>query len=408
MKQLSVAICGCGIGGLALGILLRRAGHTVIAIDQFTQAAPVGSGFLLQPTGLAILKQLGLLDAVEPHGRVIERFFGCDAASGRLVLDLRYDALKGALHGLAVQRSAVFDSLYAAAKEAGVEFRTGMTVTATELVGQNRRVIFADETRSEPFDLIVDAMGQRSVLRPKDSALLRYGALWASLDWPKDAGFSPTAGEQRYQNASKMIGVVPIGTSNGSDVPKAAFFWSIKGNDLAAWRNAPLSAWKNEVTALWPATKHLTDQINSHDDLTFAQYRHSTLSTPCAPALVHIGDSYHATSPQLGQGANMALLDAYALAQGIERGQSIEAAFDHFIWARALHVRLFQSMSWAFTPVYQSDSRVLPMLRDYIVAPLAKLPPAPTFLAKMVTGLLGNPLGRLGLQPVGAGTRRRS
>jgi len=408
MKQLSVGICGCGIGGLALGILLQRAGHEVVAFDQFKEAAPVGSGFLLQPTGLAILKELGLLDTIEPHGRVIERFFGRDADTGRLVLDLQYNALKDSLYGLAVQRSAVFDALYYAAEEAGVEFRTGKTITATEVISQRRLVVFKNEIRSEPFDLVVDALGQRSVLRPKKSSLLRYGALWASLDWPEEAGFSPTAGEQRYQNASKMIGVVPIGTSNDSATPKAAFFWSLKGDDLAAWRERPLDDWKDEVTALWPATKHLTDQINSHDDLTFAQYRHSTVTIPCATAFAHIGDSFHATSPQLGQGANMALLDAYALAQGIEREQSLESAFDHYVWSRSMHVRLFQTMSWAFTPVYQSDSSVLPLLRDYVVAPLAKLPPAPTFLAKMVTGLLGNPLGRLGLQPVGAGARRRN
>ncbi|MCL4139889.1 UNVERIFIED_CONTAM: hypothetical protein GTU68_065768, partial [Idotea baltica] len=291
--------------------------------------------------------------------------------------------------------------LYAAAQDAGVEVKTGHTITKTRLTGTDRKIGFANGTWSEPFGLVVDALGQRSVLRPKRASTLSYGALWASLDWPT-SGFSDLAGEQRYHRASKMIGIVPIGTTEISSTPKTAFFWSLKGCDLAAWRTSKLETWKEEVRALWPETDVLLSQINSHDDLTFAQYRHSTLANPCASALVHIGDSYHATSPQLGQGANMALLDAYALAQGLENNIALESAFDHFLWARAAHVRLFQAMSWMFTPVYQSDSSTLPFLRDHVVAPVAKVPPVPRLLAKLVTGLLGNPLGRLGLVPVGA------
>jgi len=350
MQKQSIAICGCGISGLTLGILLCRQGHEVVAYDQFDSPKPVGSGFLLQPTGLAVLDALGLLDEVEKHGCVHE------------------------LNGLAIQRNAVFDALYAAGQAAGMTFHAGKTITSSELRGTQRRIVFADGTRTEPYDLVIDAMGQRSVLRPKQSTLLRYGALWASLDWPEGSGFTTNAGEQRYFKSSKMIGIVPIGTSQVSSTPKMAFFWSIKDDEVAAWRDTPLSVWKDEVTALWPETSQILDQVSNHDDLTFAQYRHSTLSAPVAPALAHIGDSYHATSPQLGQGANMALLDAYALAQGLEKADTLDSAFDHYIWARALHVRLFQSMSWAFTPIYQSDSAALPFLRDNILAPLVKLP----------------------------------
>lgn len=388
--------------------MLARAGHRVVAFDQFERAAPVGSGFLLQPTGMSVLQSLGLLEAVAVHGAVITRFFGRDSDAGRLVLDLRYDALNGGLHGLGVLRSAVFDVLFQAAQDAGVGIETGKTVTGTETAAAGRKIVFADGGRSAPFDLVVDALGQRSVLRPVTSAVLRYGALWASIDWPDDAGFDPNSGEQRYRRASKMIGVVPSGTSAQHKVPQATFFWSIRGDDLPAWQAAPLDGWKDEVRALWPQTEPLLDKVTGHDDLTFAQYRHSTLACPVAPALAHIGDSYHATSPQLGQGANMALLDAYALAQGMMRGATVEDAFDHYLWARAAHVRLFQAMSRAFTPVYQSDSAMLPLLRDHIVAPISRVPPVPRLLAKMVTGLLGNPLGRLGLDLVATGKRSES
>jgi salicylate hydroxylase len=54
-------------------------------------------------------------------------------------------------------------------------------------------------------------------------------------------------------------------------------------------------------------------------------------------------------------------------------------------------------MSLLFTPVYQSDSHLLPWLRDRVVGPLAKLWPATAILAAMVSGLIGRPLKPLGL-----------
>jgi 2-polyprenyl-6-methoxyphenol hydroxylase-like FAD-dependent oxidoreductase len=115
--------------------------------------------------------------------------------------------------------------------------------------------------------------------------------------------------------------------------------------------------------------------------------------------MVHLGDSWHAASPQLGQGANMALLDACALARAIGRKQDVRDALADYARMRAGHVRLFQLMSFLFTPVYQSDSAILPWLRDWLAAPVSRIWPGPQVLAAMVSGGLGAPLWRMGLKP---------
>jgi hypothetical protein len=61
---------------------------------------------------------------------------------------------------------------------------------------------------------------------------------------------------------------------------------------------------------------------------------------------------------------------------------------------RRWHVRLFQSASAMFTPFYQSDSRVLPVIRDWLAAPLSRLPVGRTVLARLVSGMTIAPLGR--------------
>jgi hypothetical protein len=60
-------------------------------------------------------------------------------------------------------------------------------------------------------------------------------------------------------------------------------------------------------------------------------------------------------------------------------------------------VKLYQWLTWLFTPVYQSDSRMLPFLRDWLVGPISKLWPATAIQAAMVSGLIGAPLDSMGL-----------
>ncbi len=130
-------------------------------------------------------------------------------------------------------------------------------------------------------------------------------------------------------------------------------------------------------------------QIHDWDQLALARYGHHTLTMPAGHGIVFIGDSAHSTSPQLGQGANMALLDAAALAAALAEYGDLDQALAEYARSRRLHVRLFQALSCLLTPFYQSDSTTLAWIRDRLVGPAATVPPGPQILAAMVAGTLG-------------------
>jgi salicylate hydroxylase len=392
MRGLDIGVAGCGIGGLAAALLLARDGHRVSLYERFDAPRPLGSGLIIQPTGLAVLNRLGLDSKLVDSAAQVERLFGRAEPSGRVVLDVRYEWLRrpGAC-GYGVHRAALFEILHHAVTAEGIPIHTGRTVTAMN----GRRLLFADGEASPPHDLLVDSLGSGSPLAGEPARPLAYGALWASLDWTD--GFDSAALEQRYRRASVMTGVLPTGLAPGADRPQAAFFWSLRGDGLDAWRERGLEAWKDEVRALWPATAPLLDQIRDADRLTFARYAHRTLGEPAGPGLIHIGDSWHSASPQLGQGANMALLDAWALARALREEDSLGKALRRAVALRRSHVRLYQALSALFTPAYQSDGRILPWIRDRIVPPFGRLWPATRIQAEMVAGTFGSPLVRLGL-----------
>ena len=392
-EALHIGIAGCGVAGLTSALLLARAGHRVTLFDKMSTPAPVGSGLMIQPTGLSVLADLGLAEALCGYGQVIQRFRGLQAETGRLVLEVDYAAGGSLRRGLAVHRAALFEVLFKAVKAAGIPIETEI-----EIMGEGPSYFHDSAGRHHgPFDLRIDALGVWSPLCPKPATMLPYGALWATLDFPQDGAFERTRLAQRYLDASVMIGVLPVGRLPGDPKDKVTFFWSLPADGYASWRAAGLEIWKDHASTLWPECRVLLDQITDPEQLTMARYQHRTLGRPYTGSLVHLGDSYHAASPQLGQGANMALLDAYAFATAVEEGNSLSEALARYHALRRRHVALYQAMSWAFTPAYQSDSRILPWLRDHLTSPAANLPAAGGFIAALVAGFLYNPLESLGL-----------
>jgi len=355
---------------------------------------------MLQPTGLAVLGALGLREKVTALGTRVNRLIGTDSRSGRTVLDVGYGPLGPDIHAVGVHRATLFDVLYEAVQTEDIGLVTGFTATGLD-AAEAKYWLQAGDHREGPFDLIIDASGARSPLRAAarfagDPRPLEYGAIWSTVPWV-DNGFDREALTQRYRRASVMIGVLPIGrrTLDGPDL--AAFFWSLKPAEYDALCARGTAEWHQEVLSHWPEARCHLANMSDFDQMTLARYAHGTLRVPAGRGIAFIGDSAHCTSPQLGQGANMALLDAAALATAINGSQSIEDALEIYCRLRRWHVRFYQFMSIALTPFYQSDSAFLPFVRDVVVSSAVKLPPLPWLLAGLVSGQLLNPLRKLDL-----------
>jgi 2-polyprenyl-6-methoxyphenol hydroxylase-like FAD-dependent oxidoreductase len=286
-----VAIVGAGVGGLAAALYLHRQGHEVTVIERFSEARPVGSGLLLQPVGLAVLDDLGLLETICRLGKRVDHLRGNDCDSGRLVLDVGY---RQGQFAIGIHRAALFQTLRDAVAAAGIAVLTSLEVSGTRRTGPQIELLDpAGKPLASPFTCVIDAAGAHSPLSAavRRSKPLSYGAFWATVNWPAAAGFDSSALQQRYKWASVMIGVLPVGRQTLGSPEQAAFFWSLKRDDVAGVVATGIDLWKDRVLGLWPDTAPLLDQIAGFDDLTFAAYGHHTLAEPFSDGLFHIGDS---------------------------------------------------------------------------------------------------------------------
>lgn len=396
---LHIAIVGYGSAGQAAALALARDGHRVEVFEQAPVLQPVGAGLLLQPTGLAALWELGLLDAALAHGRRIDRLYG-DNPHGRAVMDLSYAGLGAGLFGLGLQRGALFEILHRA-EPAPTAIHCDHRILAVD--PERRRLRDQAGIWHGPFDLLLIADGSASALRrsiaPRAAdPVYPWGALWCLLpqhDWPAGNQL-----RQRYRGASKMIGILPVGRRPDDPVERLSFFWSLRHADLERWQQNGLHAWREEVYALWPEIHGRLDAIDDPAELARARYRDVTPADWCRGPVALIGDAAHGMSPQLGQGVNMALLDALALRDALRQQPSIAAALAHYQRARRRHVGVYQFWSRWLTPLFQSDQRIAAALRDALLLPLGRLPIA---RGQMLRVLTGTQHGWLGKYPLPAG-----
>lgn len=390
---LRVGIVGCGTAGQAAALFLARRGHRVTVFEQAPRLGPVGAGLLLQPTGVSVLGRLGLDRAIVGLASPVDSLLGT-THRGRRVLDLAYRDLREGLRGYGVQRAALSETLLRAMLAEEIRLELGTAVC--DLGPEGRTLVDAGGVAHGPFDLIVGADGARSQLRACFPGLVRrdrpyaWGAVWVICDDP-DGRYEGVL-RQVYRGTREMIGFLPSGRSEAGALRRVSVFWSLPTRDWPVLSRGGVADWKRRVRSLTDLADPVLDQIDSFDRLIFAPYRDTILRRSHDGCVVFIGDAGHSMSPQLGQGVNLALLDAAALADALEGLASVPDALRAFDAARRRSTAFYQRASRWLTPVFQSRCDPLAWPRDALMGGCCRFGPtrrqALLSLAGVKTGLL--------------------
>jgi 2-polyprenyl-6-methoxyphenol hydroxylase-like FAD-dependent oxidoreductase len=300
-------------------------------------------------------------------------------------MDLRYAELEESLYGIGLHRGVLFETLFEAVKASRADLRLGVDIVAFK----GRTLRDADRRDHGPYDLVVVADGARSHLRDSLARLTwkvtpyPWGALWFI------GKFTTPSRELRQfvEGTARMIGVLPTGHEI------ASLFFSTRVDRKDHWlERENFDTWKKEVRRVAPVTEELLDQIRAPSDLTLASYFDVDMPRWHHDRVVLLGDCAHATSPQLGQGCNLALCDAAALADAIASQDDVPSALDTYTHTRREHLAFYQLATRALTPVFQSDYSPLGVARD-LLTPVATM--LPFVRREMLRSMAGTKTGWL-------------
>ncbi len=289
-----VAIVGLGTAGAAAAIFLARAGHRVTLFERVPEPTAVGAGIMLQPTGQAVLRRLGLIDQILARGARIDSL-RAEATTGRLLFDLHYAALRPDVYGVGLHRGVLFETLFAAVRQAPVQLELGVEIEGIQRARGHKRLLTdsSGEARG-PFDLVVVADGARSHLAARDGPRKRvahypWGALWfVGHDEAQDNG--PIL-RQVVRSTGTMIGLLPTGLGpGGASTPLVSLFYSLPVREFETWHQG-FDDWKKKVATLAPRAAPVLDQIQRPTDILFAAYHDVVMRPWHGEGLVHLGDA---------------------------------------------------------------------------------------------------------------------
>ena len=384
LGSLEIGIVGCGIAGQAAASFLADAGHVVTLLERFEQPQAVGAGLLLQPTGLSVLRALGLQPEAIAAGARIDGILGENQWSVR-VIDLDYGDLHPAAFALGIGRAPLFDLLHRRVLAAGARLVTGVEIVDVEREGARAVALDRKARRHGPFDLLVVADGTNSSLRQRVFPRARapvypWGCIWATVPDIRAFGAQGLL-RQRFFGTTAMLGVLPVAFD------RLTLFWSLPTPELQADRPLDLEAMRRKAVALWPDVAPIVERAVAACAFTRATYRHVSLPRWSDGPILFIGDAAHGTSPQLGQGANLGLLDAHALGRSLADAADVPQALERFAARRGPSNRFYGTASHLLTPFFQSHHDLLAIPRDLLLHRACVTPPVRRVLAGALAGL---------------------
>lgn len=336
-SSMSVGVVGGGIGGVATGVALERAGIPTVVYERAGTLTEVGVGMMLWPNATRVLKDLGLLERIEACSGP-NTVFLVRSDRGQVLMNIglgRFD-----VPALCTRRCDLLAALLSALPADRI--RLGHEFVAFEPSGSKVRVHFANGSMAE-HDALIGADGLRSCVRSQlfgacDPVYRGY------IVWRGIAGYAgdaiPHGSNSESWGAGKRFGI--LNTGHERFTWYAAVSLPRDHADAGCGRKQELlemfSDWHEPVEALIASTPE--ESILKHPALDLAPLKRWGRGP-----VTLLGDAAHPCTPNLGQGGCMALEDAIVLANSFRNEASPELALRRYENLRRKRTRHVQQRS---------------------------------------------------------------
>ena len=353
-----VLVVGAGIAGLAAARAIRELGWDVSVVEQRPGFDGIGTGLFVPANGVRVLAALGVLDGIACRGRRIGQLRVRGAGGPAEAMACLDRVWPGVGPSIAIHRSLMQEALLEAAL---VPVRMGVRLTGIRADGTTVDVRF-DDGGTARYDLVVAADGAGSAVR---------GLLWpdavtgyAGESWWRGVVPCPPNLEDWTLTLCRAGNLVTIPLGAG------LVYWGAGVSCPAPFRDEPPGRAARVRDRFGDATgvaAAVLDQVTDDAAVQFSAADTAWVEDPVAGHVVLIGDAWHATTPNMAQGAAMAAEDALVLAQELDRDHrpsAIGGALRRFTARRLARVRHVQE-----TTAMRNQLAALPLEQRLGVVP---------------------------------------
>lgn len=308
--DVNTCIVGGGPAGMVLGLLLARAGVSVMVLEKHADFLRDFRGDIVHPCTLRVLKELGLLDAflTLPHAQFST--LGGDIF-GQAVKLADFSHLS--IPYIVVIPQWDFLAFLAEQAKAYPQFQLLMSTQATGLIEDDGRVVGvrAQDTSGDltiHAQLVIGADGRHSTVRTAARLIVVDYGVPIDVCWFR---LSREPGSDEETLGRIVPGRMVVTINRGS-------YWQcgyiIPKGGIAALQAQGLLAFREAVVQAAPCLQQVMHEITDWEQVKLLTVKVDLLSHWFRPGLLCIGDAAHAMSPVGGVGINLAIQDAVATA----------------------------------------------------------------------------------------------
>jgi 2-polyprenyl-6-methoxyphenol hydroxylase-like FAD-dependent oxidoreductase len=343
----SCCIAGGGPAGMMLGVLLARAGISVVVLEKHADFLRDFRGDTVHPSTMEVIHELGVLDEflARPHSELRE---ARGVVGDERVTLADFSHLPVHAPFIAMVPQWHFLDFLAEHGRRYPTFTLMMQAEVFELVERDARVVgVRAQTPHGPMqidaNLIVGADGRTSTVR--SLARMRVDDIGAPIDvlWMRLSKHPEDSAEAALGNIRN--GHIFVMLDRG-DYWQCAFVIPKGGYDDL--RRAGLDAFRAQIVGIVPWLGNRVPEITSWSEVKLLTVKVDRLPQWHRPGLLCIGDAAHAMSPVGGVGINLAIQDAIAAAnilwRPLQRGTPSAADLQAVQRRRELPTRVTQAV----------------------------------------------------------------
>lgn len=377
-----VVIVGAGPAGLALGIVLGRAGVPFVLLDKLEQGQNTSRAAVIHAHTLDVLEELGVAARLEALGRKLSKF--CIRDRDRSLLDLHFDALPSRHpHLLMLPQNQTEEVLNARLLEVGGSVHRGWTVGAIADLGDGVLVSATSvrgEQRSFKARYVVGADGMHSMVR-KTAGIGFTGHTYEESFLLADVAMDWTHGNDEVKLFFSPAGMVVV-----APLPDGTF------RIVSTVDNAPELPTVADIQALLDARGPRTGTTTVNKVVWGSRFRlHDRVAdTYRRGRFLLVGDAAHVHSPAGGQGMNTGLVDAKVLGEmlaAVISGRQDDAYLDGYEKVRRPAAMQVVGFAGRLTWLATMRNPVKRFVRNMVLSLINRMPAAKRKLEMALSGL---------------------